>query len=84
MILPQAEAADEVLRDFSEWRFIDAKVLGTLASLVNRMVEVNRLGTVRIIEADRSSRIFESSRWQRACSIVGIRGRVSRFHHPVD
>jgi anti-anti-sigma factor len=53
VMLRPAEAADEVLLDFSAVTFIDASVLGSLIGLLNRVVERNRLGTIRIVAASR-------------------------------
>lgn len=60
IMLRPAEAADEVLLDFSGVPFIDASVLGVLIRLLNLMVKRNRLGAIRIVAASRQvTRIFQ-------------------------
>jgi anti-anti-sigma regulatory factor len=59
-LLAPAEWADEAVIDFSEVGAINATVLGCLIVVINRMVERNRLGIVRIVGANASIlRIFE-------------------------
>jgi anti-anti-sigma factor len=52
-ILRPAGSADEAILDFSDVTFIDASALGCLVAVVNRMVENNRLGIVRVVGASR-------------------------------
>jgi anti-anti-sigma regulatory factor len=54
-LLAPAECADEAIVDFSELPVISATILGALVSLMNRMVERNRLGVVRIVGANPST-----------------------------
>jgi anti-anti-sigma regulatory factor len=73
-VLGAAEWADEAVVDFSELPAISATVLGALVSLMNRMVEHNRLGVIRIVGANAATlRILQLCRADTLFDLSGAR-----------